>query len=342
MIPRRRVLLLGLVSPIAHGSPDRMALDMAVESSEFMRRSAYRAVASLSRDDAPSGAYGPVNRAWEQGGRVGRWYIEEQRHGADLVVGGVVQHDERAIERGLGILRWGFAQQRPDGGFACPDAFHSASFFVEAVAHALLVMAASTQADRHRPAIDAMKAPLHAAARWMVSPAVEPDGRRRNEPFTHRRHLVGAALGEAGVLLADDELVSRSVVYIRDGLALQHPLGFNPERGGPDSSYHAIGLLYALRHLAIVDDAGLRQPLTAMLQRGVAWLATRVAADGSVSTAGNTRVGDGARETGRSGQPKRVAVGAVSRALHYWSVVSGEARYGDLARRVAMQAGQWR
>src|SRR6476661_7283722 len=55
----------------------------------------------------------------------GKWFIEEQRHGADAVSGGIAKDDQAAIERGLKILHWGFSQQQPDGSFACPDTFHS-------------------------------------------------------------------------------------------------------------------------------------------------------------------------------------------------------------------------
>ena len=77
---------------------------------------------------------------------MGNWYIEEQRYGTDAILGGIAQQNTTAIARGLKILRWGFEQQQSDGSFNCPDAFHSTSFFVEAAAHACLLLKASPYA----------------------------------------------------------------------------------------------------------------------------------------------------------------------------------------------------
>ena len=66
---------------------------------------------------------------------------------------------------------------------------------------------------------------------------------------------MAAALGEAGVLGDDSSLVEKSKSYIREGIEMQDPSGYNPERGGYDSSYDAVGLFYAERYYDLVADS---------------------------------------------------------------------------------------
>lgn len=324
------LLVLAIVCARAESAED----DLKFETSAFMRGTAYRNVPRLNPEMAPDGAYGSVNRAWDMS-HAGAWYIEEQRYGGDLVAGGIAGDDTGAIDRGLTILRWGFQQQQPDGGFRCPDAFHSTSFFVEAAAHVFLLLEASHFAAQYRPAIEALKPKLGAAARWMTRPENEIPGRQHNTPYTHRRYLVAAALGKSGTLLNDPQLIARSADYIREGLTLQDPSGFNLERGGWDSSYHAVGMLFAERYYTIVADGGLRPALYRMLEKAARWEASRIGPEGEIVTEGNTRVGGVNTEQGRSGKLKTVAAGSVYRALYYWSRIAGDQHFAALAEKVA-------
>jgi hypothetical protein len=249
---KRPALLIGLsaisflvLSESGFGSA---ADDLQFETSAFMKRVAYHHPDQIAADLAPSGAQGRLNMQWDQN-RLGKWYIEEQRSGADAICGGIAQQDKSAIECGLKILRWGFEQQQPDGSFNCPDAFHSTSFFVEAAAHGCLLLNASSFGERYAEEINWMKPRVLKAALWMAEPAVEISGRKHNEPYTHRRYLVAAAFGEAGTLAGNKFLIDKSKDYIREGISLEDPSGFNPEKGGYDCSYHAVGLVFAvLRH----------------------------------------------------------------------------------------------
>ena len=134
---------------------------------------------------------------------------------------GVADQDNEAIERGLKVLRWGLEQQQPDGSFNCPDPFHSTSFFVEAAAHACLILNASQYANQYSEEVNWLKPRILRAANWMIEPAVQAAGKKHNAPYTHRRYLVAAALGEAGVLCFDESLTAKSRSYIREGISLQ-------------------------------------------------------------------------------------------------------------------------
>ena len=171
----------------------------------------------------------------------------------------------------------------------------------------------------------------------MAEPAVEMPGRKHNQPYTHRRYLVAAAFGEAGTLADNKFLIDRSKDYIREGISLEDPSGFNPEKGGYDCSYHAVGLVFAERYYDIVADAEMKEKLFRMLQKATAWLRSRVLPDGTIDATGNTRTGMG-QEMNRQGEVKKVSYSQIYRAFYRWSLISGDATFEHLAEEV--YAGQ--
>jgi len=309
-----------------------VADDFRFESSTFMQKTLYRRPEHVATDIDQSGAESPINISWNQT-HTGKWYIEQQRYGGDAVCAGVAKQDPATIERGLKILHWGLEQQQPDGSFNCPDTFHSTSFFVEAAAHTCLLLKASPYADQYASTIEWMKPKILKAARWMIQPAVEEEGKRSNAPYAHRRFLVAAALGEAGVLCDDSTLIEKSKGYIQDGVAMQDPTGYNPERGGYDSSYHAVGLFYAERYYDAVADSDTKTELRKMLDKGYTWLASRILSDGTINPEGNTRTG-ASQEKSRTGVVKGMNYGYTYKGFYRWSLISGDSKYQQLAEQV--------
>ncbi len=81
----------------------------------------------------------------------------------------------------------------------------------------------------------------------------------------------------------DEAMVKRSREYIRTGLQRQDPAGFNPEKGGWDTSYHAVGLLFAMDYYTLVaNDEARVSRCEPMIERGLRWLQARVRPDGTV------------------------------------------------------------
>lgn len=288
-----------------------------------------------SGQEARSGAWSP-NDLWEQG-KATRWYIEQQRNGAAPVVGGTLMGVDSVAEAGFRAFDWGFRQQQADGGFGSTgDAFHSTSFFVEAVAHTLLVLEQSPQAGRYAARIAGYKPRLLRAARWMVQPQVLADGQRGNAPYTHRRYLVAAALGLTGKLCNDPALVAQSASFVADGLALQDPAGFNPERGGFDSSYDMVGIVYAERWLKAFPDHPLAPRVEQMIARNLAWEQTRVLPSGEVRRDGNTRTNG--QEVDRHGKVKSIAYNSVVEAFGFWGIWKQQPAVQATAWQVARYA----
>ncbi len=306
--------------------------DLAFETSQFLRQTAYAKPNKVADQIASDGAYGPLNTGWEHGTKD-HWLIEEQRYAIDAVIAGLSYHRQDLIERGEAIFDWGFRQERPDGSFDCPDRFHSMSFFVEAAAHAALLMQASDMAAQNQAWVDSAEPRLRLAARWMMAPQNADQGQTHDAPYTHRFYLDADALGETGVLLHDQAMVLASRDYVRRGIARQDRSGFNPEKGGWDTSYHAVGLLFAETYYTVVADDALRGDLQPMITRGLGWLAARVRPDGTVDQSGNTRTGFG-QERGPQGNVKTMSYGSAYRASFYWAMISGNERWADLAERL--------
>ena len=306
--------------------------DLAFETSAFLRQTAYSKPDKVADQVAPSGAYGPLNIGWERGTSK-RWLIEEQRYAIDAVIAGISHHRQDLVARGQLIFDWGFRQQQPDGSFNCPDRFHSTSFFVEAVAHGALLLQASDMAAQNKAWVDRTAPRLHLAAQWMLAQQNAVPGQAHDAPYTHRFYLDADALGETGVLLHDGSLVQASRDYVRRGLARQDASGANPEKGGSDTSYHAVGLLFAETYYTVVADDEMRGAMRHMLAHGLQWLAARVRPDGTVDQSGNTRTGFG-QERGPQGNLKTMSYGSAYRASFYWAMITGDASWASLAIRL--------
>jgi len=305
--------------------------DLQNESADLIARSLYRNPSTLYSPVASSGASN-ANIDWEQG-RSKKWFIEEQRYAEERIVGGLIRNDSQAVLSGLNMIRWGFAQQQQDGSFeGTKDPFHSTSFFVQAVARSLLVIQQSPQGWRYRGVVRSYIPLLHKAARWMIQPEVWERGIARNQPYTHRRYLVAAALGLTGKLTGDQELLDYSRQMIEEGLSLQQENGVNPEKGGHDSSYQMVGIVFAERWVVYFPDDPLTPSVKSMIERGLTWQFSRISPDGEVLAGGNTRTAG--QEKNRSDVTKTVSQRFVIRGLAYWAAATGESRWAEAAKRV--------
>ena len=297
-----------------------------------MKNTSYRHVDQVGSDNSQTGAYGNVNRPWDSE-KKGKWYIEEQRIASEAIAAGIAQNNIEAIKRGFKILEWGFAQQKMDGSFDCKDNFHSTSFFVEAAAHSILLLNKSSFHDQFKEQIDILVPKLLKSALWMIRPEIEYAGKTNNFQYAHRNFLVGAALGEAGIVTNNNSLIEKSNQWIKEGLSKQNIAGFNYEKGGYDSTYQAVGLLFAMRLRSYQDNTTLDPSFDLMIEKGISWLKSRVLSDGSIDVNGNTRTGLN-QEKKRDGTSKGVAYGQIYRALGFWSVVSHDKDVEKIAYNV--------
>jgi hypothetical protein len=291
---------------------------------------------------APDGALG-LNRDYESGLRR-EWFIEIQRDGAYLIEAGLALGRPDLTEAGLRAFDWGFRRQR-DGGFpGTGDPFHSVSMFVSYVARALIEIRESgdqAQISRFGPVVNAMLPQLHEAARWLVRPEILRRGKSNDRPYTHRRWILAAALGQTAVLTHDDPLGAVARTFANDGLSLQREDGVNPEKGGFDVSYQMVGVMEASRFYTTLrceqpDDSALKPRVARMIDRAALWEIKRLEPDGALDASGSTRVG---REAGRSGRTKSVNTKEVIQAFAYAHEITGREEFLGAARSLA-RAGQ--
>ena len=309
----------------------------AFETGVFVRDNAYANFKAPPADwPAQSGAL-RLNTAWETN-RSLRWFIEDQQLGGDYVAAGISFGHADEIRWGLKVLEWGFAQMTTNGDFPHSDNYHSAAFFIEATSRALLLVEASSWRAEFKDQVGDLKSKLHLAARWMIRPEVHdkfwnPTKKGGEWPFGHRRYLDAAALGEAGVLCHDQDLLAAAAEFVRQGIAFQRPDGVNPEKGGPDSHYQAYGLLFACRYYALVADNPMRAEMKPMMDKAYAWLLTRIRLDGTVDPTGNTRTGLG-QEKARNGKLKGLEYRFTAIALAYWGQMTQKPESEKTAQRV--------
>ncbi len=281
-------------------------------------------------DVAADGAVS-INALWESG-QSPTWYIEEQRYGADLVTKGIVEHDDATIDRGLAELEWGFARQGPAGNFpGTSDAFHSTSFFVEAAARAMLTLRQGGDPD-YQGTVAELTPKIEAAARWLMMPGVAAAGRSGDAPYTHRRYILAAALGETAALTGNQKMAQAAESYAKTGLSEQTRQGVNPEKGGYDVSYQALGILMAARYDTVCTDPKLRAGLEQMIGKGLDWELTKVGAQGEVSAVGSTRTG---KEYGPAGNLKGVTYPRIVEAFTAGAAITGNRQFESTAELIA-------
>lgn len=329
------LLLPAALCPCAEAqkpSPEVKLLSAMNDS--LLRTALYSVPNRLVSQVAASGAVS-VNAAWERGEGT-QWFIEQQRYCADLVQAGVARKDDDLIKQGLRIMDWGFKHQGEDGSFpGTGDPFHSTSFFVEAAARSLLLLKQYDSA-KYAETIQINAPKVTTAALWLTHPEVEGRGKKNNAPYTHRRWILAAALGQAGALTNNSLLKEKAAEYAREGLSLQREDGVNPEKEGADVSYQAVGLLFAGRYYLTCEDTDLKARVRQDIRHGLEWESTKIGNDGTVDVEGSTRT---AIEQGRTGKTKHVDFKNLVQSLVLGAAITGEPSFHSKAQRVAQGRG---
>ena len=303
-----------------------------------------------SRPDHPSGAMQSNARFVE--GSYPSWNISYQNTGEGRIIDGLARDDVEAIEHGLTIFDWGFARQEPDGSFsaskpilaaagvpprtrasATGSLVHNTSFFMQAVAHSVLLLEASPHADRYASRITRYRRGLERMATWMSSEPVWPVAAPYNAEYAHRFYLEATALSLAARATGDAWPLRRVRAHLLAGLTRQRPSGVNPEAGGPDTGYQAGGPTFATRYLTYSPRDPLAPQLERMIRRAVQWEVSRIdPATGRVSTEGNTRTC--AAEYKPLGQRKEPSYPGIARLLQVRSLIDSDPALAALATLV--------
>jgi hypothetical protein len=272
--------------------------------------------------------------------RVGKW-IEAgtQRGSCRVVIYGVVTDDLATADDGWRGIEATFAHQREDGGFEANERPNGASarpfgaavetsyFFLQELGRTILLIRQSPHEAHFRARIAKLEPKIRLAMSFVLSGY---DTIITNSTHSINRVVIAAkAFGLCGVVLKDQRLIDSSRKLIAHALTRRDQDGVFLEKGGRDSSYNVVSILFGqvlALHLPIPD-------FEAALPKAVAWQLTKIRDNGEVDVTGNTRTGVGA-EKSYFGEPKEVNYGEVVQALTLYGLVRGEKAPLAAAERV--------
>lgn len=292
-------------------------------------------LAALSANDIPD-AKGLTGSNREHGS-----WLEAgpQRGSCRGVLAAVALGDLALADRAWRGIEVAFAHQRADGGFeaeirpngasARPHgaAVETAFFFLQELGRAILVIRQSPHEAHFHDRIVALEPRIRRACDFI---SAGYDTIIVNSSHAVNRIIIAAkAFGTCGVVLGDDKLVATSRKLIAHALTLRDKEGVFIEKGGRDSSYNVVSILFG-------QVLALHVPLPefeAALPAAVAWQLTRILPTGEVNVAGNTRTGVGT-EKSYFGTPKNVNYPEVVLALTYYGLVHQDQAALDAADRV--------
>jgi hypothetical protein len=241
--------------------------------------------------------------------------VANQRAGDVYVRAGIVRDDPALIERGFDAFDHAFSRQRSDGSFPDAEQAEEYAFFIEAVAHSVLLLR-EAGLDRYDHRLDRYVRRLEDAVPFVVGDRRWRDFRYRNRFYTHSAYVMGSALTLLGELTGGDRATRHGREAIEMGLTRQRSSGVNPELGGYDVRYHMVGLVYAERFAVYFPRSDLAARVGRMVGRGLSWMSGRIRASGWIDWVGSTRA---CREISLvTGRPKTPGYDFTVRGFAYW------------------------
>lgn len=270
---------------------------------------------------AEDGVVGSNNAAWQAGTRAD-YYIEAQRIGYQVVLGGLASGDLALVDRGLRAIEWGY---RPDVMGPASDWSFNRDFgtILGHAAHPRTMFGAASVetvlAIMEDPRIVNGTADLLYARTYVLGDAIEQAARAyvaSGDALAFRTgcanssQLVFQATWMQGVYCLTDDATFRveAKETIRAMMALQRPDGAFGEKIGPDGQrgFDTSYCVQTLRELVAYEEmlpgsgeGTWRTQVRDYITRGANWLLGRIGPDGSIDTTGNSRTAaDGAPQPG--------------------------------------------
>lgn len=283
----------------------------------------------------------PDAKGFTGSNRTAGYWIEAgtQRGSCRGVIAAVVQDDMPRADDAWRGIETTFAHQREDGGFEAgirPNgasakpfgaAVETAFFFLQELGRAILVIRESPHEAHFHQRIAALEPKIRRAGAFISSGY---DNIIKDSSHDVNRIVIAAkAFGTCGVVLGDEKLMATSRKLIAHALTLRDREGVFIERGGRDSSYNVVSILFGTvlgLHLAIPD-------FEAALPAAIKWELTRIKPNGEVDVSGNTRTGVGL-EASYFGEPKDVNYSEVVQALTLYGMIHHDAACLEAAERV--------
>lgn len=318
--------LLAALSLSALSQAPARAKSAPVTEYEILRQFPAGRLAALSAGDKPDaqGLTGTnrLNGSWLE--------VGPQRGGCRGVAIAVVLDDLARADDAWRAIDVAFAHQLENGSFEARVRPNGASakslaasvettyFFLQELGRTILLIRQSPHEAHFRERIARLEPRIRKACAYIS--AGYDTIIASSSHAVNRIILAAKAFGLCGLALRDDALVESSRKLIRHALTLRDKDGVFLEKGGRDSSYNVVSILYGqilALHLPLPE-------FEAALPAAVAWQLTRVLENGEIDVAGNTRTGVGA-EKSYFGTPKNVNYTEVILALTYYGLVRRDA-----------------
>lgn len=251
---------------------------------------------------ADDGVVGNNNAAWQAGARPD-YYIEAQRIGYQVVLGGLAGGDLALVDRGLRAIEWGY---RPDvlGPMNDWSANRDYATILGHAAHPRTMFGAATV--KSVIAIlesETLPTVLQDRAMYLVVNGIEQsvaayiasgDAETFRTQCTNSSQISFQATWMQGayVLTGDEVYKTEAKETIRAMMDLQLDNGAFGEQGAYDTSY----TVQTLRELVVYRDmlngqggGAWHTQVSDFITRGANWLLSRISPNGEIKTTGNSR-----------------------------------------------------
>jgi len=302
-------VLLAVFAPGHAAAAQPLAkLDLQLERTPVIVQNAYRTLPPMG----PEGQLG-VNLSG------GGFSLSHQQHGDLFVRAGLIRGKPKLVKRGFRAFDYAFRRQRDDGRFPSEDQAEAYAFFMQSVAHSVLLVRASRYAGRFDARMDRYVKRLRRASDHVIARDAWADFAQRNGSYTHSGYVMGAALTLTARLTRRDDLDRYGRKALRLALDNQWPDGVNPEFGGYDVRYQMVGITYAERFRVYFPDGKLARRVQKMTNRGLAWMSERIDSDGYIDWRGSTRT---CSEIGSDGDAKSPGYPYAIRGFAYWGALT--------------------
>lgn len=270
---------------------------------------------------ADDGVVGSNNAAWQAGTRPD-FYIEAQRIGYQVALGGLAGGDLDMVDRGLRAIEWGYRpgvmgpafdwSANRDFGVILAHAAHPRTMFGAASVETVLAM--QNNPLMWRGDGEALYGRADAISDMIYRTAVayydSGDALTFRTQCINSSQLVFQATWMQGVYVLTDDATFKfeAKETIRAMMALQRPDGAFGEKLGPDGqrAFDTSYCVQTLRELVAYEEmlpgsgeGSWRTQVRDYITRGANWLLGRIRPDGSIDTTGNSRTAaDGAPRPG--------------------------------------------
>jgi hypothetical protein len=260
-------------------------------------------------------------------------FVETQKIGYQVLRAGLAANNSLWIDKGLRAIEWGLKPEvlGADGSF--PDqretetlagrALHPKSIFLDSAAHAVLLIRQSDAPAAYKARAELLVPGIHLAVREIVDSG---DAIRffKNNGNSSQLAFVAMAIHQAGLMSGDQSLIDYARANFEQIFSMQKADGAFLEKGGFDTSYQMNTLELTTAYNATLEPGEWRNRVAAQNKLATDWFLSRVAADGSINTRGNTRQKECSSLPGYF--PKGLDIDNIPIRLYYHAYLAGRTK----------------